>query len=68
MLSFVDDDENGVRIDVPAFPIASERSQKKSSEEATSSDTEVTFQLPITNEISRPWLLDWFYNFYKFYF
>lgn len=35
------DEENGVRIDVPAFPIPSEPSLKKSSEEGSSSDTEV---------------------------
>jgi hypothetical protein len=37
----LDEEENNVRIDVPAFPLASEPIHKKSSEEATSSDTEV---------------------------
>ncbi|XP_046461046.1 F-actin-monooxygenase MICAL3-like isoform X11 [Daphnia pulex] len=35
------EEENNVRIDVPAFPLASEPIHKKSSEEATSSDTEM---------------------------
>jgi hypothetical protein len=39
--SSLDEEENNVRIDVPAFPLASEPNHKKSSEEATSSDTEV---------------------------
>ncbi len=40
----LDEEENNVRIDVPSFPLASEPVHKKSSEEGTSSDTEVNLR------------------------